>query len=99
MSTTVETNFKHPFDWMMAEEWTWMADMTDDTDYMYMDDLYRVIREDITREEFIELWDKAPKDFKEEYRKGFPDLIASCLEGLAEEIREGKIEFDIDFDD
>ena len=99
MSVTVKTGITHPFDWMMAEEWSWVADMTTDSQYMPMDDLYRVIKGDITREEFVEFWGKAPKNFKKEYSEKFPDLIASCLEGLADSIRTGEIKFDIDFDD
>ena len=92
----VKTNVNHPFDWMEAEEWMWMAEMTNSSSYTYADDLYRVIDGTITEGDFEHSWGKV-KDFKEEYRKCFPELLASCLENLADSIRKGEIVLDIDF--
>lgn len=102
MSTSikVKTNVSHPFDWMNEDEWMWMADMTNETSYAYMDDLGRVIDGSITEEQFAEYWpDHVPEDFKKEYQKRFPSLLAECLEALAECIRKKEIEFEMDFND
>lgn len=97
-SIKVKTNVNEPFDWLEENAWMWMSEMTNNAAYTYADDLYRVIDGDISEEQFKEYWGKV-KDFKQEYRERFPDLLASCLENLAREIRKKEIEFDIDFND
>ena len=95
-SIKVKTNVNHPFDWMAENEWMWMAEMTNNAAYTYMDDLYRVMDGTISKEDFEEDWG-CVQDFKQEYRERFPELIAACLENLANEIRKKGIEFEIDF--
>ena len=99
-SIKVETNINHPFDWMEEQAWTWMSDLCNEYLYTYMDDIQRVIQKDITLEDFIGYGhEEIPEDFKKEYSKNFPNMIAECLEGLAECIRNKEIEFEIDFNE
>lgn len=100
MSTVikVKTNVNKPFDWIEEDAWAWMAEMTNNSSYTYLDDVSRVIDGTITEEDFEHDWGKL-KDFKKEYMERFPDLLASCLENLAGCIRKGEIELDIDFNE
>lgn len=102
MSTALKvmTDIDRPFDWLHEEGWSFLADLTDESSYNYLDDVYRVIKGSITEDSFVKDcgWVK-PNDFKEAYKEDFPSLIAECLENLADSIRKGEIVFEINFGD
>lgn len=93
----VKTDVNRPFDWLHEEAWMWMAEMNNNSDYIYVDDIYRVIDGIISKEEFEEMYDEKVDDFKEKYKKEFPKILVSCLSNLADAIRYNEIEFEINF--
>lgn len=97
--TKVKTDVNHPFDWLHEEAWMWMAEMNNNSDYIYVDDIYRVIDGIISKEEFEEMYGEKVDDFKELYKKEFPKILVSCLLNLADTIRNNEIEFEINFND
>lgn len=87
-----KTSINEPFDWLHREgEWTLLADFSDSQEYIYLDDIYRVIKGSITEEEFYDFGYKKVEDFKAEYQKRFPLLLADFMAYMAKEIKSGKI--------
>lgn len=99
MAENVKTNVNKPFDWLMKDDWVWLADYSDSQEYTYLDDIYRTIEGSISEEEFYDYGHGKIEDFKAEYQKRFPLMLADFLETMAEEIRSGKLLLNIQFED
>lgn len=96
-----EMNMYDPFNWLRESDngtWNWIAEYCKDhNEYGYLDIYYRVIEGSLvcTENEFCK--DMTMEEIKADYAKRFPLLLASVFENLANDIRNGDLQFTMNY--
>lgn len=96
-----EMNMYDPFNWLRESDngtWNWIAEYCKDhNEYGYLDIYYRIIEGSLvcTENEFCK--DMTMEEIKADYAKRFPLLLASVFENLANDIRNGDLQFTMNY--
>lgn len=96
----VEMNMYDPFNWLRESGngiWGWISEYcNNENEYGRLDALYRIIEGSLNVEdEFCN--PPTEEEFKEDYQKNFPLLLADVFENLAYAIRKGELTFVMDY--
>ena len=99
MSYKVKSNIKNPFDWMEEyEPWCLISDYSDQNEYGTLGNMFQVLVDGYKPDYFDTTKGESIESIKKEYQARFPMLLADVFEQLANDIRTGKLEIEINFD-